>query len=346
MIYRHSTAHLLAAAVTALFPEVQCGIGPPTDEGFFYDFVVPRPFVPEDLDAIEKKMRELAQADFRFERQMWPREEAKRFFGARGEPLKVQLIDEKTEGQSEVSVLHHQGPRDLRGLLRRPARAVERPAQGLQAADDVERLLEGRRAQPADAAASTARRSSPRRSWPTISSGSKKPSCATTARSARTRSCSCSTPGRRAPPSGCRRARCSTTRSRHYMRERAGAGRLHRGEGADRLQQGAVGDVRPLVALPPEHVSGGVRGRADGPQGHELPRPHADVRAARSAATRTCPSATTSRRRSTGTRRRACCPGLTRVRQFAQDDGHCFVTPEQIGERGGARPPAGPAGLP
>ena len=103
MIYRHSTAHLLAAAVTALFPEAQCGIGPPTDEGFFYDFVVPRSFVPEDLNAIEKKMRELAQADFRFERQMWPREEAKRFFGARGEPLKVQLIDEKTEGQSEVS---------------------------------------------------------------------------------------------------------------------------------------------------------------------------------------------------------------------------------------------------
>jgi threonyl-tRNA synthetase len=102
-LYRHSTAHLLAAAVTNMFPGVQCGIGPPTDEGFFYDFVVPRPFVPEDLDAIENKMRELADQDLIFERQMWPREEAKRFFTARGEPLKVQLIDEKTEGQSEVS---------------------------------------------------------------------------------------------------------------------------------------------------------------------------------------------------------------------------------------------------
>ena len=59
-LYRHSTAHLLAAAVTNLFPGVQCGIGPATDEGFFYDFVVPRPFVPEDLETIEKKMRELA----------------------------------------------------------------------------------------------------------------------------------------------------------------------------------------------------------------------------------------------------------------------------------------------
>jgi threonyl-tRNA synthetase len=102
-LYRHSTAHLLAAAVTNLFPGVQCGIGPATEEGFFYDFVVPRPFVPEDIEAIEKKMRELAQQDLPYERQLWPREEAKRFFGARGEPLKVQLIDEKTEGQTQVS---------------------------------------------------------------------------------------------------------------------------------------------------------------------------------------------------------------------------------------------------
>jgi threonyl-tRNA synthetase len=102
-LYRHSTAHLLAAAVTNLFPDVQCGIGPATDEGFFYDFVVPRPFVPEDLDAIEKKMREMAAADLPYERRMWPREEAKAFFGKRGEPLKVQLIEEKTEGQREVS---------------------------------------------------------------------------------------------------------------------------------------------------------------------------------------------------------------------------------------------------
>ena len=102
-LYRHSTAHLLAAAVTNLFPGAQCGIGPATEEGFFYDFVVERPFVPEDLDAIEKKMKELASQDLPYERQMWPREDAIRFFGARGEPLKVQLIEEKTAGQPEVS---------------------------------------------------------------------------------------------------------------------------------------------------------------------------------------------------------------------------------------------------
>ncbi len=103
-VYRHSTAHLLAAAVTALFPKVQCGIGPPIEDGFYYDFIVERPFVPEDLEAIEKKMRELAQGDFIYERQLWPRQEAIDFFTRRGEPLKVQLIEEKTAGQPEVSV--------------------------------------------------------------------------------------------------------------------------------------------------------------------------------------------------------------------------------------------------
>jgi threonyl-tRNA synthetase len=103
-VYRHSTAHLLAAAVTALFPKVQCGIGPPIEDGFFYDFIVERPFVPEDLAAIEAKMKELASKDYVYERQMWPRQEAIDFFTRRGEPLKVQLIEEKTAGQKEVSV--------------------------------------------------------------------------------------------------------------------------------------------------------------------------------------------------------------------------------------------------
>ena len=94
-LYRHSTAHLLAAAVTSLFPEAQCGIGPATEDGFFYDFVVDRPFVPEDLDAIEAKMRELAAQDLAYERKMMSKEEAKRYFADRGEPLKVQLVEEK-----------------------------------------------------------------------------------------------------------------------------------------------------------------------------------------------------------------------------------------------------------
>jgi threonyl-tRNA synthetase len=103
-VYRHSTAHLLAAAVTNLYPGTQCGVGPAIDEGFYYDFVVSKPFVPEDLEAIEKKMKELASQDLVYEHQMWPRQEAIDFFMKRGEPLKVQLIQERTAGQSEVSV--------------------------------------------------------------------------------------------------------------------------------------------------------------------------------------------------------------------------------------------------
>jgi threonyl-tRNA synthetase len=103
-VYRHSTAHLLAAAVTQLYPGTQCGVGPAIEEGFYYDFVVAKPFVPDDLAAIEKKMKDLASQDLVYEHQMWPRQEAIDFFTKRGEPLKVQLIEEKTAGQAEVSV--------------------------------------------------------------------------------------------------------------------------------------------------------------------------------------------------------------------------------------------------
>ena len=195
------------------FPASQCGIGPATDEGFFYDFVVQRPFVPEDLDAIEKKMRELAQQDLPYERQMWPREEAKQFFGGRGEPLKVQLIDEKTEGQSEVSCYTIKDRDTFVDFCIGPHVPVHRQAQGVQAAQHLERLLEGRRAQPADAA--RLRHGVPLRQGAAgvPARASRKPRSATTARSAASRSCSCSTRGRRAPRSGWRRARCCTTRS-------------------------------------------------------------------------------------------------------------------------------------
>jgi len=95
LVYRHSTAHLLAAAVLIEFPGTQCGVGPPTDEGFFYDFVVERPFVPEDLERIEARMRQIAGEDRPFERVMLPKADAKAFFANRGEPLKVELIEEK-----------------------------------------------------------------------------------------------------------------------------------------------------------------------------------------------------------------------------------------------------------
>ena len=127
-LYRHSTAHLLAAAVTALFPEAQCGIGPPTDEGFFYDFVVNRPFVPEDLVAIENKMRELASQNLAYERKMLPKVEAKAYFDKKGEPLKVQLIEEK--GGDVVSCYAIDDV--FTDFCTGPTRSFDRQAEGVQ----------------------------------------------------------------------------------------------------------------------------------------------------------------------------------------------------------------------
>src|SRR4029078_6982849 len=75
-IYRHSSAHLLAAAVTELFPDTQCGIGPPTDDGFFYDFLTKAPFTPEDLTAIEKKMAHIVKQNRPIEKKLGPKTEA------------------------------------------------------------------------------------------------------------------------------------------------------------------------------------------------------------------------------------------------------------------------------
>ncbi len=98
-IYRHSSAHLLAAAVTELFPEAQCGIGPPTDDGFFYDFLVPRPFTPEDLLAIEKKMAHIVKQNRPIERRLIPKPEALELFARKGQTLKCELIREKAGEQ-------------------------------------------------------------------------------------------------------------------------------------------------------------------------------------------------------------------------------------------------------
>jgi len=94
-IYRHSSAHLLAAAVTELFPDTQCGIGPPTDDGFFYDFLTSKPFTPEDLTAIEKKMAHIVKQNRPIEKKLLPKEEALKVFGEKGQTLKCQLIEEK-----------------------------------------------------------------------------------------------------------------------------------------------------------------------------------------------------------------------------------------------------------
>ncbi|WP_310447643.1 threonine--tRNA ligase [Thiobacillus sp.] len=89
---RHSTAHLLAFAVKSLFPDAQVTIGPVIDDGFFYDFSYKRPFTPEDLAAIEKKMAELAKQDIPVVRSVMPRDKAVTFFKDMGEAYKAEII--------------------------------------------------------------------------------------------------------------------------------------------------------------------------------------------------------------------------------------------------------------
>src|SRR6185436_20926363 len=98
-IYRHSSAHLLAAAVTELFPEAQCGIGPPTEDGFFYDFLVARPFTPEDLADIEKRMAHIVKQNRPIEKKLIPKPEALELFAGKGQSLKCELIREKAGEQ-------------------------------------------------------------------------------------------------------------------------------------------------------------------------------------------------------------------------------------------------------
>jgi threonyl-tRNA synthetase len=91
-IIRHSTAHLLAQAVQAVYPEAQVTIGPVIDDGFYYDFAFKRPFTPEDLAKFEAKMHELAKADLKVERRVMPRDAAIETFRKLGEHYKAEII--------------------------------------------------------------------------------------------------------------------------------------------------------------------------------------------------------------------------------------------------------------
>src|SRR5579864_7562777 len=92
-IYWHSTAHLLAQAVRELFPDAKLAIGPPIDDGFYYDFDIGRPFTPEDLERLEARMRELATRDQRIERIAVPRGDAVRLFRDRQDVYKSELLE-------------------------------------------------------------------------------------------------------------------------------------------------------------------------------------------------------------------------------------------------------------
>jgi threonyl-tRNA synthetase len=111
-IIRHSVAHVMAQAVTDLFPDAKFAIGPPIADGFYYDFDVAEPFTPEDLERIEERMREIISADQAFERRAMSRDEALGVFA--DQPYKQEIITgvDETEGAGEAAVTVYANPRD------------------------------------------------------------------------------------------------------------------------------------------------------------------------------------------------------------------------------------------
>ena len=103
-VFRHSSAHLLAAAVLELFPETKLGHGPATDSGFFYDFYRPTPFTPEDLEKIEKKMQELVQQNVPYAREFLPRDQGLAEFKKEGDFMKCHFIEQFTKPDEKISI--------------------------------------------------------------------------------------------------------------------------------------------------------------------------------------------------------------------------------------------------
>jgi len=103
-VYRHSSAHLLAAAVLELFPETKLGHGPATETGFFYDFYRPTAFTPEDLEKIEKKMQELVQQNIPYAREFLPRAEGLAEFKKDGDFMKCHFIEQFTKPDEKISI--------------------------------------------------------------------------------------------------------------------------------------------------------------------------------------------------------------------------------------------------
>jgi threonyl-tRNA synthetase len=103
-VYRHSSAHLMAAAVLELFPETKLGHGPATDNGFFYDFYRETPFTPEDLEKIEKKMQELVQQNLPYAREFVERTEGLQKFKKEGDFMKCHFIEQFTKPDEKISI--------------------------------------------------------------------------------------------------------------------------------------------------------------------------------------------------------------------------------------------------
>ena len=255
-LYRHSTAHLLAAAVT-LFPGVQCGIGPADRRRVLLRLRRPAAVRARGPRGDREEDARARGAGSRLRAADVAAGGGQAFFGDRGEPLKVQLIEEKTEGQREVSCYTIKDRETFVDFCVGP----HVPSTGKLKAFKLltPRTPTGRATRATSrCSASTAPRSSRTRSCKHTCTGSRRRRSATTASLAGTRAV-------HVPPVGAgrgvlaRQGHDALQPARQLHARGALPGGLHRGEDAAHLQQGAVGDVRPLAALPREHVPRRVR---------------------------------------------------------------------------------------
>ena len=291
---RHSAAHLLAEAVRRLYPGVKVAIGPPIENGFYYDFDFPEPITEADLQKIEDEVRRELKEGRSWERREISRAEARQRFLEENEPYKVELV-ETAEGDI---TLYTQG--DFTDLCRGPHLQNSKPIKafkltGLAGAywrgDEKNKQLtriygtafycagRSRRAPRAPRGGAQARPSPARRAARPLPPRGDLAGLAVLA------------------PEG--DGDLERARGRAPARERAS--RLRRGEDTADLRQGALGAVGPLGEVPREHVPD-PRGRPDlRDQADELPGAHAALRQHACAATGSCRSATPRRRRSTAT---------------------------------------------
>ena len=109
-IKRHSMAHILAEAVLEMFPEAKLGIGPATEDGFYYDFDLPRTLIPEDLEILEEKMKKIIKANYKFEMREMPIKNALKHFQKADQPLKVELIKDLAKEGTEIVSVYKSGP--------------------------------------------------------------------------------------------------------------------------------------------------------------------------------------------------------------------------------------------
>jgi threonyl-tRNA synthetase len=130
-VLRHSSAHLLAEAVRRLYPGVKVAIGPPIENGFYYDFDFPEPIREEDLARIEDEIRRELKEGRRWEREEVSREEAKDRFAAEGEPYKVEIVD-MAEGHISLYTQSHDGVADFTDLCRGPHLQDSKPIKALK----------------------------------------------------------------------------------------------------------------------------------------------------------------------------------------------------------------------